>query len=353
MNKKQKIGVGISLASLLGVVALSLLAKPLIPQGTSDMLVVAPVEGLKIIKQALSDDGNTLEVTYKVLPVKPSDVHFNSYISWNEENNPDFESADWYEGKNPEDYMSYTLDEEADKITFTCLAPFGTQMIFHLSCQENPAVTASMKIDYARSEIKKANYKVINSTLEDGKKIEVEKVLPEYSIGTTGERPSDKFQLLKSFSSMADTPYLNLFVDPITVGIYSQEWSYQGEKYTDKDSLKVAMSQKVEEYIHSLIGFKGEAPAFSFEHFKSLLTYQYPVYSYGQGNIVYSTDATPMYQFLKRYQKVFETGNGFSSFVRYDNKNIGIFYLDFNISTELIESIDFEGIDEGIVFNRK
>jgi len=43
-------------------------------------------------------------------------------------------------------------------------------MIFHLSCQENPNVTAILKIDYARNQLEKAKLEITNTTLSDKKK---------------------------------------------------------------------------------------------------------------------------------------------------------------------------------------
>ena len=351
MSKKQKVGVGISLVSLISLIGLSIFSKPVYSQGNSEMLVVSPVNGLQIIKEAISEDGNTMEVIFRVLPAKPNDIHFNSYLSWNETANPDFESSNWYVDKNPEEYMNYLLDDQQNKITFSCLQPFGTQMIFHLSCQENPNVTASLKIDYARSQLEKAKLEITNTTLSDKKKIQVKKVLPKYSIGTVGERPSDKFTLRKEFKASSNTKYLDLFCNPTTVGLYSQEWHYQDQKYTNIDLLKAAVSQNVEQYIKSLIEFEDKAKAFSYEEFKALFTYKFPVYSYG-GRLVFSSESTMLYSFLDGYEKLRNEKGGFCGIAQYDNDEPTTFFVDFSITAETITGIDFGENQDGIVFNR-
>ncbi|MGN1243059.1 MAG: hypothetical protein ACI4TN_02365, partial [Candidatus Enterosoma sp.] len=150
-NKQRKSIIALSIFSAVLVSACSLSAVPK-EKPDSSMVDFSGMEGIKILKATTNSDG-TIVVKYSLEPNEIESVDFVTGLRWQEEASNNYETSTWHEGKNPEEYMSYTIDQSKKQVTFRCLNPFGRQMVFSMQSPFDSSIRAELKIDYTRKRL--------------------------------------------------------------------------------------------------------------------------------------------------------------------------------------------------------
>lgn len=100
--------------------------------------------GLKLaVKEAdLSNDVAVKELTYNVLPSNATDRRIDYIISW--ENSDSLSSNDFGFNKNPNDFISVSIDEYRQTIRLNCLASFGTPIVIRFYSLSNKNAYADL-----------------------------------------------------------------------------------------------------------------------------------------------------------------------------------------------------------------
>lgn len=334
-----------SLVSVSSLIALSSTNKDTEEQGKGD-LNIQEKENIQILSSTKSVDGNTISVKYTLTPATISYVNFNSSLKWTSKTSDLFESEDWHEDKNTEDYVSYEIDQPNKTISFHCLEAFGHEMTFMLSSPSNESIRATMALNYTRRELTPATANIDAEGFVENESLAINTSLPIYSVGSVGEKPTDKFMIEKSYYESSNRKFDDLFKTPSTTGLYSTSFKYNGSEYTSPDTLKAAIRDKVKEYMLSLIDLK-EEKTFLSSDFEQAFTYEYAAYSMG-GRVVYLKNSSLMTYFLSQYQTYYEKGNAFQVIVKYDTKTVLTKKLSITLSQDSLTGIDLE--DGSITF---
>lgn len=312
----------------------------------SNPISVQPIEGIQILNKTASEDGSSITVDYSLDPMDPGNVKFNTFVIWNEHYEESFESEDWYQEKDPNDYITFSLDESQHKIQFNCLQPFGTQIIFRMNCIENTKIEASLKIDYTRKKQSEASINDINLLFTDQKAIQFKKNLPQYTVGTIGEKPKDTFVLSTKFTGTKN--FIDLVGEVNQTGIYSHNWKYNGESFTDPELVRSKITNKAQAYLIQHITLDENPKPFSLSEFKDIFYYQYAAYSIG-GNIQYSGTNELANLFLKNFDSAVQKKSfGIEVTITYDEVEIHKANIGFQIDVKDIDKITIS--EDNIVF---
>lgn len=331
----------------LSVVSLLSVATIASKENNESPILVEGIDNIEIRKSTVSNDGNTVVVDYTIKPTAISYVNFNTELTWQSENNALFESADWHDGKNTEDYIDYTINQTDRKITFNCLNPFGRQMVFSMSSPYNSNVKASLTIDYKRRQVEGADAVFSSTSLKDDTALSIEKVMPVYSIGSIGERPQDDFSLDVAYVEGIKTTFSSLIDEISTAGIYTQTFIYEDTTYTDTSLLRNAIMNRTKEYLFSL--FSLDSPkTFKLSELESKLSYKYAAYSMA-GKTVYLTNSSLYRYFLTKYKTNYDSGNALKLTVKYGLLKVKESLIDIEVNDTELTDIEID--DSGIVFN--
>lgn len=306
-------------------------------------LNVQEKENIQILSSTKSADGNTISVKYTLTPATISYVNFNSSLKWSNKTSEQFESEEWHKDKNTEDYVSYEIDQPNKTISFHCLEAFGHEMTFTLSSPSNEAIRSSMTLNYTRRELTPASSTIDADGFVENEALVINTSLPVYSVGSVGEKPTDKFTIEKSYYESSNRKFDDLFKIPSTAGLYATSFKYNGSEYTAPDTLKAAIRDKVKEYMFSLIDLK-EEKTFLSSDFEEVFTYEYAAYSMGS-RVVYLKNSSLMTYFLSQYQTYYEKGNAFLVTVKYDTKTVLTKKLSIALSQDSLTGIELEDGD--------
>ena len=336
-NKQRKSIIALSILSAVLVSACSLSAVPK-EKPDSSMVDFSGMEGIKILKATTNSDG-TIVVKYSLEPNEIESVDFVTGLRWQEEASNNYETSTWHEGKNPEEYMSYTIDQNNKQVTFRCLNPFGRQMVFSMQSPFDSSIRAELKIDYTRKRLTAPSYTTTVDAFQDQEAIVFNKILPTYSIGSKGDRPdASLFSLSSKYYEVGSNTYDSLFGQVITEGLYTQTWKYKGVRYTDKSLLRTEMKNTVLAYLNSLFSLTNPV-TFKVAEFRELFTYEYSAYYTYQENFLSSS----LYKtFLTRYKSAYENHAGMQATIKYGNDVISYKIFDFNVDTSFLTSIGFD-----------
>ena len=308
-----------------------------------EQLAIEEVNNIRftqVKEKTLSDGTIQKQVKFTLEPSDAKCEDLNAAIKWNTEFSEEFESENWYDGKNILEYVDYQLDDVKQQLTFNCYQPFGTEIIFSLSSKDDPNVNASLKINYNRREIKKATATLQSDGFTPGQSMRVETALPVFSIGSKGERaPTSEFTLKTEYISKTNYTFDDLFAGVSTVGIYSSSFKYQGNTYEDKNLLLSTMKSKVKEYLTDLPSLTSDN-IFEAQTFKDLLTYEYAAhYTY---QIVYAESTINYASFISSYHEGYEQGAGYQVTVKLDDETVMSKLLPLNLSINTITNINLE-----------
>ena len=275
-------------------------------------LEVSELKNIRFLSVTDTYNGDiyTKTITFELIPSDATSDMFTSSIRWNNDDNPDYESADWREGKNIEDYLKYEIDMEKKTITINCLRAFGNQAILRLSSVENASVFAELSIDYRRKLISNTHIDINEPYYVDNMPIIVSAVGDTYSIGTIGPRSEGELELdlFRKGYQQGKVSIDDLFGDIITTGIYSSVYRYQNEKYYSAESVRREISLNVTTYINSIPTTDGSV-LFSADKFKSLFTYEFVAYHTTED--IYQSTSDLYYTFLDRYEEALTQESGF------------------------------------------
>ena len=118
-----------------------------------------------------------------------------------------------------EDYVSFSIDKTACKVTFTCKRAFDKQIVFRLFTEELYDAKASMTIDYQQKMLTQASINVNqpSTTLMQGLSLNISITDPTYSIGTIDyeSKPEKNYSINFSFSQTSGSTFKDL-VTPST-----------------------------------------------------------------------------------------------------------------------------------------
>lgn len=309
-------------------------------------LNVKEVENIHILSSTKSSDGNTITVKYTLKPSSITYVNFNTSLTWSEREDEAYESATWHNGKLTTDYISTAIDQNNKSITFTCLQPFGREMIFTISSPSNSKIQSRMSLNYTRREIEAPKAAITADGFVENEKLIIEKTLPVFSVGSIGDRPQDEFRIEKNFLEQSSYSFDSLFRQPDISGIYSTSFKYQGKDYTNPELLRMAIRDHVKEYFYSLITFDNPV-IFTSRDFEEAFTYEYAAYSMA-GKTVYLKNSTIKNDFLTKYEKAYDNNAGFQVSIYYASRKVLTKRLNITLSADSLTDINLE--DSSIVF---
>ncbi len=303
-------------------------------------------ENIQILSSTRSTDGNTISVQYTLKPSTINYVNFNTSLMWSSRTSDEFESETWHNDKNTEDYVTFDVDQSTKTINFHCQQAFGHEMVFTLSSPKNSAIRSSMTLNYTRRELSSATATIADDGFIENKALSIDCVLPVYSVGSVGEKPTDKFTLEKNYYESSGRKFEDLFSTPSTEGLYATRYKFKGSEYTNPDTLKAAIKQNVSEYMLSLLDLKNPV-TFTSKDLEEAFTYEYAAYSMG-GKIVYLKNSSLMTSFLTKYEEYYAKGNAFQVTVKYDTKTVLTKKLSITLSADSLTGIEIG--DGGITF---
>lgn len=346
-NKKSIAVLCLSLFSTTLISACSLIAVSTENQKKEDGEVeIKELKNISILSSTKSNDGNTITVSYTLTPSSVNYVNFNTSLKWSDIEQDSFESSTWHDGKDTADYIKYEIDQTNRTIKFNCLEAFGRQMKFTLSSPINENIYGSMTLDYKRRKLSEATASVNNTSIKDGETITFNKVLPVYSVGSTGNKPTDLFKIATKYHESNTITFDKLFGEINTLGIYALRFKYNGNNYESVADLRNAIKENTNNYMLSL--FNTENPkVFSSQDLQSVLTYEYAAYSMGS-NVVYLKSAALYTKFLTSYKSNYDSGFGYQSTVTYDNKTVLTQLFDLEVNENNLTDIAID--DSNIVF---
>lgn len=348
MNKTKKSAfVSLTMLSAILFSACSLISVKTLEKNNNENneLVVDSLKGVDIAKAITSDNGTKITVNYNITPSSISNVRFNTSLTWQSAESENYETATWHADKNPLDYITYNLNQSTKTIVFSLKQPFGRQMVFTLASQANASINAKMTIDYRRKKLKDASIATSSTAFTNGESIKFNKTLPTYSIGSVGDRASDLFTIENKYYETTGHTLIDLIGQPITSGIYSKNYKYNGTDYTNVDLLRNAIAAKVRDYFYSLLTLDATPKVFSDSDLTDVLTYQYAAYKAGP-SVTYLDSTNLYFDFISNYKTNFASGAGFKSVVKFDGKVINEYLFDLTVDDTYLTDI---GIDDGAI----
>ena len=309
-------------------------------------LNISEVENFRILSSTKSTDGNTISVNYSLMPATINYVNFNASLKWSDKESAEFESATWHENKDCDEYIKYEINQPSKTIIFTCLQPFGHEILFTMSSPNNSAIRSSMTLNYSRKEITAPTVNIDANGFVENQALHIDCTLPVYSVGSVGEKPTDKFNIEKTYINNGDKRFDDLFVQPSTTGLYASSFKFNGKAYSNPELLRMDIRDHVNEYMLSLIELKNPK-TFTAKEFEEAFTYEYAAYSMA-GKTVFLKNSTLMTSFLQKYQTYYESGSAYQVTVNYDKRKIFAKKLSIELSQDSLTDIRLEDTD--IVF---
>ena len=293
------------------------------------------------VKENLLEDGTIQkQVKFTLEPSTADYNNLNAAILWNTTYNESFENEDWHKDKNVLEYVDYQLDGDTKTLTFNCYQPFGTEIIFTLSSKDDPNVNATLKINYNRREIQKATANISFDGFTPNESMKIDTTLPVYSIGSKGDRaPTSGFDCFTNFIKAEDYDWDDYFSGVSTVGIYSSNFKYQGQSYTDTTLLMKEMKSKVFNYLSTIVNIDVDN-MFDLSKLKDLLTYEFvAMHTYED---VYAESAINFSYFVNKYHEAYAKGGGIQVTVTFEDEEIAKKRLQLNVSADTITNIAME-----------
>lgn len=309
-----------------------------------DVIQVSELDNITLTNKKYvsnADGSTTLSVNYTISPSDVTGYTFDGYLSWASLDSATYEYETWYENKNPEDYMSFTINENLKQIALTCSEAFGHTMNFTLLCKENTTIKASLSIDYVRKLITPGKAVIENPQLEDNKSINIVETLPIYTVGTKGEIARD-IQLSYEFRQGANYfKYDDLMPTIDLTGFYETKTAYYDVNVSNVftcetlDTIRKKMIENSRNYILSVITSNGSV-IFSKEKLINMLSYKKAGNPYS-GLQTYNDIAV---HFFNNYKTLYSNGGGYRLTVKYngtetDSQRIGFGFNstdNFNLS---------------------
>ena len=260
--KKRRVFASLAVLSL-STLSLFVGGKALI--GTNETknngIEVEEISGIEITNKRTIYNANrttTTIVNYSIGPSTADGYTLVDMLDWSTHISSQWESTSWGENENPETYVTHSLDTSKSTITFTCLKPFGRSLEYTLTCQENPAVKATINIDYVREVTKKATGQFASTILEDNKPFSVNVTEATYCIGSKGERPAPTIEI----KTCINGDWNDLFPSSIDLSGFSDTEnviydSGNGETTMKASAALESMKTRTREYFDSVVKSQG------------------------------------------------------------------------------------------------
>jgi hypothetical protein len=302
----------------------------------SGKLAIEEVKNIrfKTLREEVLPDGTVEKtISYTLTPSDSTATDFGYVTDWVKTASADDESATWADGKKTSDYLSYQSDTAAKTLTFHCLSAFGKPILFTMVSNDNPNVSATLRIDYVRKVIQAATATIADTTIKDQSPITVSATKGTYSIGTKGTRASALDpQMNTSYKEVSGATFDSLFGTVRTTGIYAQSYHYKGTSYSDPTLLRATMKTNVYDYLTSLPTFDG-SKTMDVASFKALLSYDYDAYHTYED--VFLTDTALYSSFVTSYGTQYAKGAGLQVQVTWNSLTLytGLLALSIPSST--------------------
>lgn len=297
-------------------------------------------------KKVIQADGKTsITCDFSINPNGSTGYTFTGYTSWSTTSSEEYESETWREDKNPNSYISFTIDDSNCKLMINCLQPFGNTVIFTLVCNENTKVTASLSIDYVRKVTDKGSCSFTSSLISDNQTLPIKEIKPTYTIGSKGKINDDviKTELVQfkkgatlsyTYDNLIDEINLNGFSDTQNV-LYDSDGDGVTEKMTITQA-RTYMVNRSNEYLTNFLN-NGASQVFSKDDFIEMLTFYKAPNTYmspiEKNDIAIS--------FINKYKKLYSDGGGFEVRLSYNDVVQTTQTFNFNINAVDIQSISF------------
>lgn len=311
-------------------------------------LAATPVDNIRFlsVEDRLLEDGSMVkEILYEIEPASAQNETFNYLLDWNAQAGENKENDTWKNGKNAEDYVTYEVNSEESRISFTCKQAFGHQMTFLMTSISNPDIQASLTLDYNRRLVSPASIEVTSPEYAEGKAIQVQVTDEVYTVGTKGEKSRDLKPTITIAYKDSGKSYDSLFAPILTEGIHSKEYQYLDEDYDDPDELLAAMKANVQTYLTSLATEDG-SKKFDVKTFRSYLTYSY--YAYYTYKPIYNDTQESLNAFIKNYKEAYAQGSGFNLHVDAEGKASYDHLLELKLDVSTLTGLSFTS--ENITF---
>lgn len=222
---------------------------------------VEEISGIEITNKRTINNANrttTTIVNYSIGPSTADGYTLVDMLDWSTHISSQWESTSWGENENPETYVTHVLDTSKSTITFTCLKPFGRSLEYTLTCQENPAVKASINIDYVREVTKKATGSFASTILEDNKPFSINVTDATYCIGSKGDRPAPTVEI----KTCINGDWNDLFPSNIDLSGFSDTENLIYDDGTGEKSMKAtaaldSMKTRTRDYFDSVVKSQG------------------------------------------------------------------------------------------------
>ena len=305
------------------------------------------VENIRFLSETnsvLADGSLKKEILYEIQPASAKDETFSYRLDWNDAPTAGKESDSWKDGKNAEDYVTYQVNAQESRISFTCAEAFGHQMTFVMTAVSNPDIRASLTLDYNRRLLSNARIET-TPTFDPGKGIKVHVVNEVYSIGTMGEKTRNLTPTIEVTYKNNGTSFDSLFADIKVDGINSQNYKYLGTDYSSPSKLLSDMKERVRNYLLTIPSADG-SKVFDQKTFQSYLTYSYHAYTTYQP--IYESTSISLQEFIRRYQAAYASGSGFHIHVDAEGKASYDSLIALNLTASTLTGLSFS--DSGIVF---
>ena len=324
------------------------------PRGDSKQLDVSELVNLKISNKRViknADGSDSILFNYTVSPAEAEGYSFVTYLDWSSQESDEYEYQDWGSGEDPYSYVTTTLDEENKEIKLHCLKPFGRTLDYTLVCKEDPAVRASLSINYTRKLLNKGGVKFSTTKFSEGVPVLLDVTTPTYSIGSKGEKKEFTAEVKgivfeKGNSSFSTWESLfpkivlqntndtnNVFYDADLDGIPEK---------TSVTNARSKMMSRAFLYLSNIIRSNG-VEKFSRSYLVNMLSYQ-AIVGNNSPSQPFSEMATHM---IANYKKAFAQGGGLTASLYYDNVLVSrnVFEFDFKAANISNVSFGFEGVD--------
>jgi hypothetical protein len=301
-------------------------------------LVVTADANIKItnVKKAINASGEQVEeITYSMKPAGATTKDFNIEFDWNRGTSSDYD-WDYDSTRKVEDYVTYDLDTDNQKVTFTCKKAFGRKINFTMRLALNPEVAAGMFLDYERKEVTPASASIPNAKFSEGKPVQVNTASATYSIGTTGRRQDDIAVTAEYDASKV--AFNTLFGTAKNPSTYSGSYYYGDQNTTSSATLISWMSPKVDAYLKSVITTDGSVN-FEASKLSELITFQYIQYHTYMD--VKGNDSHVVNDFITNYKAAVTKGSGYRVKVTVNGEEKLNQLIDFELTANLITNVGF------------
>lgn len=282
---------------------------------------------------------NSIKLTYTISPATADDFNLTDTLTWSTNFSYEWESETWGSDEDPSTYVSHSLDTANKEITLTCLKPFGRSMNYTITCLENTDVKASINIDYVREMTKNATASFANTSLEDGKSIDVNVVNPTYSIGSKGAKQTPTVEV--KTTAMLESTWDTLFPE-IDLSGCSDTGNLDYDNGSGYTTMKIAtarnyMKQRAQDYLLDVIRSKGSI-TFSREKLINILTYKKKPNPYA-GEVKYTVVGET---FIKRYKQfcASHANSGIMATLYVNGSSVAYTIITLNVKASEISNIN-------------